>query len=406
MSEYRHNHYVPIWYQRRFMLPGQHRYFRLDLKPDPILRGNPKRRRKDVHCWSPEKIFAQTDLYTTKWGEITNTEIEQFFFGKLDNSASVALDYFTSFAHPDANEKAFKTLLPYMSVQKLRTPKGLAQLSDLTNSQDSNLTLMRLQELQNLYCAIWTEAIWQIADASNSHTKFIISDHPVTVYNRLCPPLSKWCVGHSDPDVRMNASHTYFLLSLDKVLILTNLSWVRNPYQNEQRLRPNPDFLRPAMFNFTAIQTERSLTEDEVLLINYITKRRAYRYIAAADKEWLYPERRVSTDNWRKFGDGYLFMPEPRLIHMGGEIFIGFEGGRSDAFGPYGHKPWQKGYKDDKREQREAEALDRFQAEWAFKHGTTYTACNYEFGGRARESGEATMAHYAEVRKRYARGKR
>jgi len=26
---YRHNHYVPIWYQRRFMLPDQDRYFRL-----------------------------------------------------------------------------------------------------------------------------------------------------------------------------------------------------------------------------------------------------------------------------------------------------------------------------------------------------------------------------------------
>jgi ABC-type uncharacterized transport system substrate-binding protein len=43
-------------------------------------------------------------------------------------------------------------------------------------------------------------------------------------------------------------------------------------------------------------------------------------------------------------------MPEPRLVHMGGEIFLGYEGGRSDAFGAYGHKPWQKGYEDEKRE--------------------------------------------------------
>src|SRR5437870_213090 len=41
-------------------------------------------------------------------------------------------------------------------------------------------------------------------------------------------------------------------------------------------------------------------------------------------------------------------MPEPRLIHMGGEILIGYKSGGSDAFGPYGHKPWQKGYKDEK----------------------------------------------------------
>lgn len=35
----RHNHYVPIWYQERFMLPDQDRYFRLDLKPEVVTRG-------------------------------------------------------------------------------------------------------------------------------------------------------------------------------------------------------------------------------------------------------------------------------------------------------------------------------------------------------------------------------
>jgi Protein of unknown function (DUF4238) len=323
MSSYQHNHYVPIWYQKRFMLPGQTRYHRLDLKPDEITTGTVRYIRNALHHWAPARVFAQDDLYTTKRGEVTNTEIEQFFFGQLDTDAPSALDYFSSFTHPDANEKAFNTFLPYMSVQKLRTPKGLADLESRTKSENANLTLLLLQKVQNLYCAIWTEAIWQIADASNSATKFIISDHPVTVYNRACPPLSKWCLGHHDPDIRMNATHTYFPLSLDKILILTNLCWVRNPYQNEHRLRPNPEMFRSAMFNFLHIQTERMLTEDEVLQINYITKRRAYRYIAAAEQEWLYPEKHVSTDHWKKFGDGYLFMPEPRLMHMGGEVYMG-----------------------------------------------------------------------------------
>jgi Protein of unknown function (DUF4238) len=260
-----------------------------------------------------------------------------------------------------------------------------------------------LQEVQRRYCAIWTEAIWQIADASKSSVKFIISDHPVTVYNRACPPLSQWCVRHNDPDIRMNASHTYFPLSLNKLLIFTNLSWVRNPYQNERTLRPNPNYFRAAMFNFQAIQIGRMLSEDEVWQINYITKRRAYRYIAAAEPEWLFPEKHVSTDHWSKLGEGYLLMPEPRLIHMGGEIFIGYDDGRSDAFGAYGHKPWQPGYKDENREHLEREMLERFQAEWAFKHGSKYTAYDVQFGGRVRESGEKMMAHYAEVRKRYRR---
>src|SRR3981189_1510535 len=42
--------------------------------------------RHDVHEWSPDRIFAQDDLYTTHWRGIANREIEKFFFGQLDNS--------------------------------------------------------------------------------------------------------------------------------------------------------------------------------------------------------------------------------------------------------------------------------------------------------------------------------
>ncbi|PWT81140.1 MAG: hypothetical protein C5B58_10295 [Acidobacteria bacterium] len=331
MSQYRHNHYVPIWYQKRFMLPGQDRYYRLDLKPDPVASVRNKYK-NDVHHWGPRRVFAEDDLYTTRWGNISNTEIEQLFFGHLDNDAPSAVEYFCNFDYEYVTEQAaFKQLMIYMSVQKLRTPKGLAAFEARVKSESRNATLILLQRLQQMHCAIWTECVWQIADASNSPTKLIISDHPVTVYNRACPPLSKWCQGHNDPDIWQHATHTYFPMSLDKVLILTNLSWVRNPYQNEVRERPNPELFRAAIFKFTEIQTGRTLSEDEVLQINYITKRRAYRYIAAAEREWLYPERRVSTDHWKRLGGGYLLMPEPRLIAMGGEILIGYQGGGGDA---------------------------------------------------------------------------
>src|SRR5262245_33814001 len=57
------------------------------------------------------------------------------------------------------------------------------------------------------------------------------------------------------------------------------------------------------------------------------------------NKEWLFPERHVSTDHWRNLGgDGWLLMPEPRLLHMGGDIYVGYEDGSSDAWSPYGHK--------------------------------------------------------------------
>ncbi len=131
-----------------------------------------------------------------------------------------------------------------MSIQKLRTPKGLAQFSELVRTSDKNLVLIRMQQLRQLYCALWTECIWSIADASQSETKFILSDHPVTVYNIGCPPTSKWCLRFRDPEIAFSGTHTLFPLSLDKILILTNLSWLRNHYASPRNPRPHPDLRR------------------------------------------------------------------------------------------------------------------------------------------------------------------
>ena len=111
-----------------------------------------------------------------------------------------------------------------MSTQKLRTPKGLGWLSKRAGTTDRNKILSFMIKLRQLNCAIWTECIWLIADASQSNTKFIISDHPVTVYNRRCGPRSQWCRDFEDPDISFHGTHTIFPLSLDKILILTNLS--------------------------------------------------------------------------------------------------------------------------------------------------------------------------------------
>jgi len=115
----------------------------------------------------------------------------------------------------------------------------------------------------------------------------------------------------------------------------------------------------------------------------------------------------VSTDHWKKLGDGYLLMPEPRLVHMGGEIVVGYKGGGGDSFSEYGHKPWQEGYKDEKRERRESETLYRFQAEWAMKKGPKFTANNADFGGfRIREDSEKMTANHKALLKKYRKKKR
>jgi hypothetical protein len=206
MSEFTNNHYVPQWYQRRFMAPGRGKYHYLDLRPEVrISNGHTWTRDAHRHL-GPVNCFAQEDLYTVKWGELTNTDIEKFFFGQIDRDGKAAVAYFTDYEHKGASEKAFVGLLEHMSVQKLRTPKGLGYLSLLARTGNRNFNLILLQQIRRIYCATWTDCVWQIADASDSPTRLIISDQPVTVYNRACFPLSNWCKGFNDPDIRMVAT--------------------------------------------------------------------------------------------------------------------------------------------------------------------------------------------------------
>jgi hypothetical protein len=379
---YTHNHYVPVWYQKRFLPFGQSRFVYHDLHPQVNSQGGRTWQRSDRLNWGPTRCFAQNDLYTVRWGAINNTDVERLFFGEIDATGRDAVAFFDDFEIRDGVREAHPALIRYMSTQKLRTPKGLGFLRQASRISSQYALMHSLQRHQIIYGTLWSEAVWQIADASESKTKFIVSDHPVTVYNRRCFPGSRHCTGFNDPDIRSVATHTVFPLSLNKVLILTNLSWVRNPYQDELRFRPNPSFYHPTMRMLTDIQQGRMLAEHEVRQINYIIKKRALRWVAAANEDWLHPERHLSSTHWNAFGDGYLLMPEPRAIHMGGEMFVGYEDGSSEAFGEYGHRPWENGFKDDARYRRESAALRRFQGEFARLQGPDWRGWPYDFNGK------------------------
>jgi hypothetical protein len=89
----------------------------------------------------------------------------------------------------------FNALLNCMRVQKLRTPNlprhNCAQ-------SDKKRLLIEMQLLQNLHGAIWTACVCALVSADETQTKFIISDHPVTlesargmcynVYLSIIPP--------------------------------------------------------------------------------------------------------------------------------------------------------------------------------------------------------------------------
>lgn len=362
---------------------------------------------KSVRKLGFRRCFAQDDLYTVNLGGVESTDIEKVFFGQVDNGAVPAVDCWANYTHfgeydPKYGEpgKPLKNLLLHMSTQKLRTPKGLAWLTEEvkrnTGSDDRNLVLRAMVELRNLYSAIWAECVWQIADASQSETKFIVSDHPVTVYNRRCGPRSEWCRGYNDPDIRFHASHTIFPLSLEKVLILTNLCWVRNPYQAEVLRRPNPDYFRGygTVFNFEKIQVLRRLSEEEVRQINSIFKSRALRYLGAAKEEWLYPERFVSRSDWNTYGDGWLLMPDPRSVNIGGTVMWGSASGKTGALDEYGRKPSDEDFEKESKAHAESRTLYRFQGQFAKKFGPYRRGRCIDVGRFDDEKDSDTMHEY------------
>ncbi|TAL15043.1 DUF4238 domain-containing protein [Patescibacteria group bacterium] len=410
-TEYTNNHYVPQWYQKRFIPEGQidNELFYLNLKPgvftDP--RGVVHDKRAVIKQGT-RLCFAEDDLYTTWFGGQRRTDIEKIFFGQVDDYGRKAVDFFANYDHLayEWDPSAYRSLMLYMSTQKLRTPKGLGWLAKKANTTNRFVILQTMLRLRQLYGAIWTESIWQIADASQSDTKFIISDHPITSYNRFLGPRNKkWCRGFDDPDVALNATHTIFPLSIDKVLILTNLSWVRNPYQSGIDYRPNPNPLRSAMFNFQTIQISRQLSEQEVREINFIIKSRAHRYIAAANKEWLYPEKYVSKSDWNSYGDGLLLMPDPRGVDYTTEILVGNNDGTAYAFDEYGRRPWEEGYSPTSVPNDDFNTLERFKGDFAAifgpkRRGRAFTITDLD---PIEDSDDMHAYHLSKASKKYRR---
>ena len=145
---------------------------------------------------------------------------------------------------------------------------------------------------------------WEIVRATKSPTKFIVTDDPVAFYCKMVFE-SQW-VYPNEMSPKQIGTPTIFPLGLDSCIIITHVQLLRDPWSTPTEMRTNARSYQSAMKHLGNIQFGRELEEDEVLRINYILKRRAVRYIAAAEKDWLYPERHVSTTEWTKLDDDWF----------------------------------------------------------------------------------------------------
>jgi hypothetical protein len=324
------NHYVPQWYQRRFLPTNlkEQKFYYLDLTPDNVYHADGSfHHRKECRRLGPVSCFAQPHLYTQFFGSNTTDVIEKRFFGSIDRFGARAVEFFANYALNNETETALNNLMRYMDAQKLRTPKGLDYIKQMLGDGSHQAALQLMEQLWQMHVTIWMEGVWEILECDQSDTKFILSDHPVTTYNKKLFPRSRQCQYPLDAPIELVGTHTIFPLDLNRCLVITNLGYVRNPRINPLRKRENPRYFAPTLFDIRKVQTGRPIPEHYVQAINFIIRSRARRYVAAAQKEWLDPEKFLKTTMWDKLGDKFFLMPDPRKV----PFTTGFFGLRKDG---------------------------------------------------------------------------
>jgi hypothetical protein len=343
---------------------GQKTLCYLDLKPDVINNGNFSYRKKALRFWEPARCFCATDLYSLRFGSETTNVLEKRLFGVVDSNGAAAAEFFKNYDDfKDGTNEAYQRIVAYLGAQRFRTPHGLDWLAKHMGLRDRNVTLIAMQQLFQQYGTMWMEGVWEIVHARQSATKFIISDVPVTFYNRNIIP-----GGYAYPgidDYPMIGTRTLFPLSADSCLIITHLQLVRNPWNNPVERRVNARTFQPTVVYLPGIQFGRELEDNEVLRINLILKRWAKKYIAAPDQESLYPERQVGTTHWTKLDHDWFLFPNLWKVQFTTEIMVGYEGGGAFGMDEYGRNPWHPGYQDEARRKFERRRTAEGKNEWA-----------------------------------------
>ncbi|MFP1814684.1 DUF4238 domain-containing protein [Lonsdalea quercina] len=333
MTKTRDNHYVPQWYQTGFVDERDNQLCHLTRRKIDLPNGE----LKIVHSkkwYTSAQRFYEIDLYSTFFGTEVNDEIEQRLFGPIDDNGSKSVRAYLTDDQSQWHHN-FEDLFTYLDAQKLRTPKGLdwikSKYPELTQTQ----LMLEMQSLRTMHCTLWAEGVRELVSAENSDVKFIVSDHPVTVYNHACSPDSEFCGYPNDPDISLKGSQTIFPLDKNRCLILTNLEYAQDPENaNPLEQRTNATRARHSMVNTIEFINTRRLTANEVTHINYIIKSRAKASVAAGKEEWLYPENDVTCD-WAGLRH-VLLPPSNELYRFGGEMFAKFGDGTvhyQDAFG-------------------------------------------------------------------------
>lgn len=333
MSKTRNNHFVPQWYQHGFVDERNNELRHLKRREIKLKDGSTKTVHS-INWFTSAQCFYEKDLYSTFFGTIINDDVEKKLFGPIDDNGANSVKAFLTDDQAQWHHN-FQDFFTYLDAQKLRSPKGLDWVKSKYPELSQIQLMTEMQALRAIHCTLWAEGVREIVSAEDSDVKFILSDHPVTIYNYACPPDSELCAYPNDPDTSLKGSQTIFPLDKNRCLILTNLEYAQDPDGvNPLEQRTNATKIRQSMVNTINFINKRKLTADEATKINHIIKLRAKNAIAAGKESWLYPENKLNCD-WTELRH-VLMPPSEELYHFGGEMYVSYEGGSThyqDAFG-------------------------------------------------------------------------
>ena len=165
--------------------------------------------------------------------------------------------------------------MAFMDAQRFRTPRGLEFFAKATKVDNRNALLLAMDAIFQQNATMWTEGIRNIVKATNSPTKFLLTDNPVTFYNEKAfpGPGSPYCTYPRDALLRWIGTRTIFPLDLEHCLIITHRAVHARPMEEPAARQDQRPGLFPQHFQRAADPDhKRALTRMQSPRINLILK--------------------------------------------------------------------------------------------------------------------------------------
>ena len=337
------HHYVPEWYQRRFLHSGATAFKILDLHPKKFRdkKGVVRGTSTSILNKGPAAWFFEKDLYSTRVFGTPNDDIETYLFGAIDREGRRAIDAFLAEDWNTVHETYWQ-MFEFLDALRIRTPKGLAFLKAITKSRNHEALLFEMQRLRKMHCLMWAEGAREILSAEDSDAKFILTDHPVTFFNRHVFPADPAIPPHLDPLQHWQGTQTLFPFDSNHLFVMTNYERARNPLpKNARKSRTNPRLFDNSMVWYHDTIRNRSLNAEQVREVNYILKTRAKQYVAGVKVDDLFPERQLKIRMWNKLGR-FLLPSGYEIAAQVGYTVVGKDDGTFYFQDEFGRRPQSK----------------------------------------------------------------